>query len=184
MDIDYIEQKTKQKIKYFQEIESTHLYAKQIEKEGNVIIIAEEQTKGIGTKGRKWYTGKNKNIAMTIIKHPTCKIEKLEDLTIKVAEGIKETIKELYGYELTIKFPNDLLLNDKKMSGILTEVHTQAGNIKYLLISIGMNVNEDEFDKNIEELATSLKKEYHKDFDRETIIAHVIHKIDRIIEHI
>ena len=86
MDIDYIEQKTKQKIKYFQEIESTHLYAKQIEKEGNVIIIAEEQTKGIGTKGRKWYTGKNKNIAMTIIKHPTCKIEKLEDLTIRVAE--------------------------------------------------------------------------------------------------
>lgn len=182
MDIDYIEKMTNQKIKYFEEIESTHLYAKQIEKQGDFIIIAEKQTAGIGTKGRRWYTGTGKNIAMTIIKHPTCKIEKIEGLTTKIAESIRDVIKELYGYELKIKIPNDLILNNKKISGILTEIHTQAEKIEYLLISIGFNVNEDYFDEEIEKIATSLKREYKKEFDREIIVIKIINKIKEIIE--
>ena len=125
MNIEKLEIETKQKINYYKEIKSTHLHAKEIQNKGDVVLIAEEQTAGIGTKGRKWHTGENKNIAMTIIKHPKCKISELEGLTIKIAEDIKEVIKEMYGYELQIKIPNDLMLNNKKICGILTEVHTQ-----------------------------------------------------------
>ena len=184
MNIKEIQNNTNQKIKYFEEIQSTHLYAKQTEEQGDFVIIAEEQTGGIGTKGKKWYTGKGKNIAMTIIKHPNCKIEKLEGLTTKIAEGIRNVIKELFGYELKIKIPNDLLLNNKKISGILTEIHTQAEKIEYLLISVGFNVNEEYFDEGVTEIATSLKREYKKEFDREIIIIKIINKIEEIIEQI
>ena len=184
MDINHIEKITKQKIMYYKEIESTHLQARKIEKQGDFILIAEKQTGGIGTKGRTWYTGENKNIALTMIKHPTCKIESLNGLTTRIAEAIRDVIKELYGYELEIKIPNDLMINAKKISGILTEIHTRAENIEYLLISIGFNVNEDNFDKDIEKIATSLKKEYKKEFDREIIVIKIVNKIEEIIEQI
>lgn len=176
MNIEQIEKETKQKIIYYKEIDSTHLHAKEIEKQGDAVLIAEVQTKGIGTKGRKWHTGENKNIAMTIIRHPKCKISKLEGITIEIANGIKQIIKEMYGYELQIKIPNDLMLNNKKICGILTEVHTQGEEIEYLLISIGFNVNETEFGE-LNDIATSLKKEYRKEFDREKIIINIINKI-------
>ena len=176
MNIEKLEIETKQKINYYKEIKSTHLHAKEIQNKGDVVLIAEEQTAGIGTKGRKWHTGENKNIAMTIIKHPKCKISELEGLTIKIAEDIKEVIKEMYGYELQIKIPNDLMLNNKKICGILTEVHTQGEKIEYLLISIGFNVNETEFGE-FNDIATSLKKEYQKEFDKEKIITNIINKI-------
>ena len=176
MNIEKIEKETKQKINYYKEIESTHLHAKEIQNKGDAVLIAEVQTAGIGTKGRKWHTGENKNIAMTIIKHPKCKISELEGLTIKIAEDIKEVIKEMYGYELQIKIPNDLMLNNKKICGILTEVHTQGEKIEYLLISIGFNVNETEFGE-FNDIATSLKKEYQKEFDKEKIITTIINNI-------
>ena len=176
MNIEKLEKETKQKINYYKEIESTHLHAKEIQNKGDVVLIAEVQTAGIGTKGRKWHTGENKNIAMTIIKHPKCKVSELEGLTIKIAEDIKEIIKEMYGYELQIKIPNDLILNNKKICGILTEVHTQGEKIEYLLISIGFNVNETEFGE-FNDIATSLKKEYQKEFDKEKIITNIINKI-------
>ena len=172
------------KIQYFKEINSTHLYAKKNydKMENGEIIIADNQTDGIGTKGRKWHTGVAKNIAMTIMLYPNCKIEKLEGLTTYIAECIKKSIFELYGYILKIKEPNDLMLNNKKISGILTEVHTTGEKIKYLIISIGFNVNEEKFDKNTEQIATSLKKEYSKEFEREIIIKKIIENLEKVIE--
>ena len=151
-----------------------------IEKEGEQILIAEMQTAGIGTKGRKWHTGENKNIAMTIIKHPNCKIEELEGITTKIAESIQQIIDKMYGYKLKIKMPNDLMLNGKKICGILTEVHTQGKNIQYLLISIGFNVNEDKFSEEVKDIATSLKKEYKKEFCREDIIINIIKSLNKL----
>lgn len=171
------------KIEYFKEIESTHLYAKKIapnEKNEGKLLLAEVQTSGIGTKGRSWYTGYGKNIAVTIILHPKCEVDKLDNLTTEIAEKIRDAIYELYGYELKIKKPNDLMFNDKKICGILTEVHTQGENIKYLLISFGFNVNEDKFSNETKDIATSLKKETGKNFSREEIVVKIIEKLEEI----
>ena len=182
------ESKTKiigKKIEYYKEIESTHLYAKTIaeneENEGKV-LLAEVQTGGIGTKGRSWYTGEGKNLAVTIILHPKVKVGKLDNLTVEIAKKIKEAIYELYGYELKIKKPNDLMFNNKKICGILTEIHTQGEKIKYLLISFGFNVNEDEFSEETKDIATSLKKETEKEFSREEILCRIIEKLENIKE--
>ena len=171
------------KIEYFEKIESTHILGRKIaENEENVgkILLAEIQTGGIGTKGRSWYTGDGKNIAMTIILHPKCRIDELDNLTVEIAEKIREAIYKLYGYKLEIKKPNDLLFKGKKICGILTEIHSQGEKIKYLLISLGLNVNEDEFPEETKKIATSLKKETGKEFEREKIISKILEKLEEM----
>ena len=181
LNIEEIKQKTNKiaNIEYYQEIDSTHNYAKRtIDKQKDkTVIIAEKQTGGIGTKGRKWHTGEGKNIAMTIVLKPGCDIKQLDGYTVKKAQEIKKSIKELYGYELEIKEPNDLMLNGKKICGILTEIHTIGEKVKYIILSFGFNVNEDDFSEEINDIATSLKKEFKKEFSREDIICNIINKL-------
>lgn len=188
MDIEKIKnaetKKIGKKIEYFKEISSTHKYAKeiasQVENDGK-LIIAELQTAGIGTKGRTWYTGKSKNIAMTIILKLKCKISELEGLTVKIAKCMQKAVYDLYKYKLEIKEPNDLILNNKKICGILTEINTISEKINYLLISLGFNVNEDEFSEETKNIATSLKKEFEKEFIREDIIIKFIENLEKIL---
>ena len=189
MDLENIKSANTQylgkEIEYFKEISSTHTYAKEIaiqEKNSGKIIIAETQTNGIGTKGRAWYTGEGKNIALTMILKPECKISGLEGLTVKIAECMQKAIQELYQIGLEIKEPNDLMLNGKKICGILTEINTLSEKINYLLISFGFNVNEAVFSKETENIATSLKKEFEKEFCREDIIRKFIEILEKEIE--
>lgn len=174
--------KIAKKVEYYKEISSTHTYAKEIAadiSQNGKLIFAEVQTAGIGTNGRNWYTGQENNIAMTLIVHPRCSIEKLEGLTLDIAHCMKDAIKELYGYDLTIKEPNDLMLNGKKISGILTQISTQSEKIKYLLISIGFNVNEEKFSDETKDIATSLKREFVIEHKREDIIIKFLEKLEK-----
>lgn len=118
---------------------------------------------------------------MTIILKPKCKITDLKNLTIEIANCMQKTIYDLFEIKLDIKEPNDLILNDKKISGILTEINTIGEKINYLLISIGFNVNEEVFSDDLKNIATSLKKEFNKDFSREDIIVDFIRNLEIIL---
>jgi len=185
MNVEYLKSaKTKKigkKIEFYEEINSTHTYAKEnIDNlDDGTVILADKQTAGKGTKGRKWYTGAGLNIAMTIIIKPNCDLDKISTLTVDTAEIVRKTIKELYNYELTIKKPNDLMLNGKKISGILTESNSIGNKLNYIILSMGFNVNEDNFDEETSDIATSLKREYKKEFTREEIILHIIENLDK-----
>lgn len=166
---------------YKEQTESTQKLAKQaINEVHGTLVVTDEQTNGKGTKGREWITSKEENITMTIILKPDWNVEHLNGLTMKIAESIKNTIKELYGYELTIKEPNDLLLNYKKICGILTESSSMNNKVNYILIGIGFNVNEENFCGELQDIATSLKNEYNKEFEREEIIIKILEKIEEI----
>lgn len=149
------------RIIYFEQIDSTQDYAKNLVKENcenGTIVITDNQTKGRGTKGRNWIVSKGKNITMTILLNPDLKVSKLEGLTLKIAEGIKDSIKELYNYNLTIKEPNDLLLNGKKICGILTESSSYNDKVNYILIGIGFDVNEENFNEELRKYCNFIKK--------------------------
>lgn len=167
-------------IKHYSELESTQKFAKEnIDKlENGTVILADRQTWGYGTKERKWYTGLGENIAMTIVIKPNCTIQSLATLTIDIAKSIQKAIFTLYGYSLKIKEPNDLLLNGKKICGILTQVTTRKEIVQSLLIGIGFNVNEINFDSDTQLIATSLKKEYQKDFSKQEIIKQILKEIE------
>lgn len=187
MDIEKIKSaKTKfigKQLEYFDEIDSTQAEAKRnVEKYKNgTVIIADMQTAGRGTHGRVWHT-KTDNIAMTIILKPEININKLEGFTVAIAENIRQSIKELYGIDLEIKLPNDLLLNGKKICGILTEVVTIKEIVKEIFIGIGFNVNEKEFSSDISNIATSLYKETKQVYCREDIICKILENIEQELE--
>lgn len=170
MDIEKLKEKLNCKIIYFKEIDSTNDYAKKNDFKETTLILADMQTKGRGQGNNIWYTMPGKNIIMTIVKMPNCKISKLEGLTMKIAEKIKDVMKEKYNVELQVKYPNDLLLNDKKICGILTETILQGEIVKKLIIGIGFNVNQEIMNEEIREMSTSLKIETGKSFELEKII--------------
>lgn len=168
-------------ILYFPEATSTQDIAKQTKVESGTVVITDNQTKGKGTKDRKWFVSKEKNITMTLVLYPNVEITKLDGLTIQIATAIKQAIFKLYGYELNIKEPNDLVLNGKKIAGILTESKSIQNQVTSLYIGIGFNVNEEEFAEEIRDIATSLKREYKKEFVREEVICSILEEIEQML---
>lgn len=180
LDIKKIEKKLNtsflcQNIIYYENIDSTQDIAKTSIKKEDIIngtyIVTDKQTKGKGTQDKKWYGGEYENICGTFVLTPNCNINKLNNLTIIIAKCLIKAIKNLYNIELQIKHPNDIMCNSKKLAGILTESITQKEIVKYLFIGIGININQTIFNHEIGHIATSLKKEYKREFDRENIIS-------------
>ena len=112
------------------------------------VIIAECQTNGKGTHGRKWFTDeKNKNIAMTFVLYPNCEIKKIENITVIIAKCIIESIYKIYNIKLDIKSPNDIVTNNKKIGGILTETKILGQKVRVIYVGIGLNVLQEKFNR-------------------------------------
>lgn len=148
----------------FKEIDSTQKEIWRRIENGNVsngcLVIAEKQTSGMGTHGRKWYTDSG-NITFSFSIFPNCNIRELENLTYKIAVILKDVFKDLYNISLDIKLPNDLMINGKKVGGILTETKLQGENVKVLVIGVGINTTVTRFPEELEDKATSIKKEFN-----------------------
>ncbi len=170
---------------YFETIDSTQneiwrLYEDKTIPSGT-LVMADYQTNGKGTHGRKWYTDQANNIAFSFLIRMDKNIRELDGLTIKVAEVIVEIFKEKYGINLDIKEPNDLILNGKKLGGILTETKVIAERVKALVIGIGINIRQEEFADEIIDIATSIKKETGKEIDTKEFITEFCNKIEKYI---
>ncbi len=172
---------------YFKEIDSTQKYSKEMVNnnlKNGTIVITDNQTKGIGTNGRNWYSNIGKNITMTITVYPNVDVNKLNNLTIDVARAMQKTIQDLYNINLNIKKPNDLIINNKKIAGFLVETGLIKQKVNYILIGVGFNVNEVEFNVEIKDIATSLKEEFKRDFSREDIIVNFIENLENVINNL
>ena len=163
-----------QDFKYFKSIDSTQIYVKNLDIENNVkdgtVVFSEIQTAGIGTHSKKWYTGRGRNIAFTFVLYPDCRVKRFDRFTYMIAETMLEAIHILYNINLQIKIPNDIVYNGKKMGGILTESVSHGEIVKKIFVGIGFNVNQEEFPGNLSEIATSMKKEFGEEYDREKIL--------------
>lgn len=164
---------------FFQSIDSTQTKIKSLKQplDGS-LVIADNQVAGVGTHERKWYTGNGQNIAMSFVLFPDCPIQKVERITISIAECMVEVLKKLCGVELEIKEPNDLFFRDKKVGGILTQTICKGENINKMYIGIGLNVNQEKFPGNLADIATSLKIEKKKEFSKEQIIVEFLNKFE------
>lgn len=127
-------------ITHYNEIDSTQSEAWRRIEEGTIksgeLIMADIQTKGIGTHGRKWHTSKKNNIAFSFVIEAKCHIDKLDGITTEIAEILVDVFKRLYGVFLEIKFPNDVVYHNKKLGGILTQTKLKGEFVDYLVIGI------------------------------------------------
>lgn len=168
----------------FDEIDSTQKEIwRQIENskiKNGLLIRAKHQTSGIGTHGRIWYSTDN-NITFSFYIELNCNIEKIKGITTEIANVIIRIIQEKYNVKVDIKLPNDLYINGKKLGGILTESKVRGDIVKFIVIGIGINNSQMEFTNELENIATSLKKEYGIVLDVEDFIAEFCNKLEKII---
>lgn len=146
------------------------------------LVMADIQTKGKGTHGRIWHTDEAKNIAFSFYIETNCSSERLEGLTTEIAEILLEVFKEKYDIKLNIKMPNDIVYNDKKLGGILTESKMISEKVRFLVIGIGLNTEKMNFTDDIKDIATSIKKEFDITVDRTEIISSFCNKFEEMIK--
>lgn len=168
------------KIVHFETIDSTNDYAKKIalkELDGTV-IISEEQTKGRGRVERLWYSKYGEGILMSIILKPNIIPKNAPFITLIAGASIVKALNN-FKIETNIKWPNDIIINNKKVAGILSELSAENDRINYIVLGIGINVKTTEFSQEIYEIATSLYKEGYK-IPRVEIIRNILREFEEL----
>lgn len=170
---------------YYKKIDSTQNQIWKLLENKNIpngtLIMADIQTNGIGTHNRIWYTDEENNIAFSFFIKMDCSIKIIDGITIKIAQIILEIFKNLYYIDLQIKEPNDIVYNGKKLGGILTQTKVIGENVKYLVIGIGINTAKENFNGDIKDIATSIKKEFGIYIDTKEFIAEFCNEFEKEI---
>lgn len=167
---------------YYDSIDSTNVQGKReaaVKVCDGKVFITEEQTGGRGRLGRTWESPKFTGIWMSILLKPDIPIELAPKITVIAAAAAYNTMKE-FGIDAKIKWPNDIVIDGKKICGILTEMSTVGGKIDYVIMGIGINVNMVEFPEDLKDKATSLKLELGKDMDRSKITALFLNNFEKL----
>jgi len=151
-------------IHHFQTIDSTNSKAFQLALQGaeeGDVVIAESQEKGRGRMGRSWYSPPSSNLYLSVILRPKIPPQQAPLLTLMAAVATAEAIREFSGLRPLIKWPNDILIRDRKVAGLLHEMQSGMDRIHFVILGLGVNLNMDEtsFPPEIRNIATSLKKE-------------------------
>lgn len=167
------------RISYFDTASSTMDIATQLGMQGaseGTLVLAESQTKGRGRMGREWFSPKYKGIYASFILRPKILPNSTPILTLLTAVSACEAIKEAVGEEAKIKWPNDIIIHNKKLGGILTELNAEMDVTRFVVIGIGLNVNNDK--KGLIEGATSLKECKKEHVSRITLLEEILRRIE------
>ena len=165
---------------HLETVDSTNDYLKKINNqvEDGTVVISDEQTKGKGRLGRKWQSKSREGIWMSIILKPEIIPYKAPFITLIAGASIVKALNNLQ-VPAKIKWPNDIIINNKKVSGILTELSADIEKTNYIIVGIGINVNNSEFDRDLKEKATSLYKEHYK-LSKVDIVTEILHELEKL----
>ena len=151
--------------------------------EGSV-FVAEEQTAGRGRGAHTWHSARSAGIYCSVVLRPT--LPPADALVLSLAAGLAvhsavSTVADSIGIplDLDLKWPNDVLLGDKKLCGILTEMHAEVTRVRHLVVGIGMNVNHDDFPAALQREAVSLRMLTGSDWSRVELTAALLKSLDR-----
>lgn len=172
------------KIIHREVVDSTNIVAFRLalagEEEGTC-IVAESQEKGKGRMGRKWCSPVGKNIYMSVIVRPPIHPSVVYPITFLSSLAVSDTVKELTGEDPVLKWPNDVLMNGKKICGTLLELSTEADMVRFVVIGVGLNVNmePDEIDEEILNKASSLAMETKKVYERASLCGMLLSALEK-----
>lgn len=160
---------------YFDTIDSTNTKAQELAEKGyqsGTLVVADKQESGKGRRGRSWVSPSGTGIFMTLMIKPDINPNNASRLTLVAALAVAKAITSVTGEEALIKWPNDIVVNGKKVCGILTEMNAQFDYINHIVVGIGINVHNESFPEEISQMASSLMIEAGgKRFHRAQIIA-------------
>ena len=170
-------------VHYFHSLDSTNSKAYQLglngAKEGEV-VIAESQEKGRGRLGRRWFSPPFLNLYLSVILRPKILPHQASLITLMAAVATAGAIEKFSGLPPMIKWPNDILLRDRKVAGLLNEIHSEMDRIHFVILGIGVNLNMDGkmFRKEIRTVATSLKIEMGRRVSRKAFLQFLLLELE------
>jgi BirA family biotin operon repressor/biotin-[acetyl-CoA-carboxylase] ligase len=174
-----------QEVHYYSSIDSTQNKCQELAKEGapeGTLVVADQQVGGKGRLGRVWHSPRGANISMSLLLRPKLELQKCPQLTLLTAVAIVETLREWYAIPAQIKWPNDILIDGKKVCGILTELNAESDRIHFLIIGIGINVNTrpEQFPEEVRDIATSLRIAKGEPLRRVPLIQHILLRLEEL----
>lgn len=195
-------------VKFFEAIGSTNIQAKLEAEEGaeqGLLLVADQQTAGRGRRGRKWESPAGCNVYFTLLLKPQYSPDKASMVTLVMALAVAEGIRASYGdadlsqeqctsnpcsrvsteeknVQPAIKWPNDIVMNGKKVCGMLTEMNVERDYIHYVVVGVGINVGKQEFAPEIAATATSLEEQYGKKVSRALLVANIMKAFEKYYE--
>ena len=171
-------------VHFARETDSTNLWIKRLAKEGapeGTLALAEFQSAGRGRLGRSWEVPEGTSVMMSILLRPKFEPQYAPTLTLVMGMAVAKAVKSL-GFDVSIKWPNDVVVSHKKICGILTEMGIRDGKIDYAVIGVGINVNIREFPEEMADKATSLYLESGREFERSQIPGLVMEAFEEYYE--
>ncbi|MDR2873567.1 MAG: biotin--[acetyl-CoA-carboxylase] ligase [Methanobrevibacter sp.] len=190
INVDEIKKELKTKyighdIYAFEKVDSTNAIAKFLagtEVEEGTIVIARSQFKGKGRMGKKWESPSG-GIWLSIIIYPEIDPQKASLITLCGGVAVSKAIRRL-GVDARIKWPNDILINHKKIAGILTEANSNFHTLDYVVVGIGIDSNLDagSVSKKVEDVSTTLKDELKKEVDETRLILSLLEEFEKVYE--
>ena len=169
------------KIYTFATIDSTNNCAKAVAGCGadeGTVVVAEEQTAGRGRLGRTWLADPEKSLTFSVLLRPKAAPEHVSLFSLYAAVAVAKAVEQMTGLTVECKWPNDLLINGRKFAGILLEGAIHQNAIDYVVIGIGMNVNQESFPPEFGSRATSLLIEGRRPVDREQLFRRTMAQLE------
>lgn len=170
----------KKPIYFYDETVSTNVRAYELAEEGaaeGTIVVAESQTRGKGRIGRKWVSPKGGGIYVSLILRPDVETDEIPSITLIAASAVVKAIRKECSLEPAVKWPNDVMLNGKKVCGILTEIKAQPDSVDFLVVGIGVNVNTPL--SKLPPEGTSLSEEGTSAFDRTAFLRSLLEEFEK-----
>ena len=175
-------------IVYRETVSSTNEFAKELAHQGAIegtVVIAEEQTDGRGRRGRIWYSPTGQGLWFSVILRPPIAPVDIPKLTLVWAVAAAKTLREWSGLPAGIKWPNDILIDNRKVAGILTEMNAEPDKVNYLVIGIGVNVNLDPGDisADLAGIVTSVAEQKGGPVVRAELLAALLNNLDSLYQN-
>lgn len=173
------------KIVYFEETDSTNIQARLLangEDWDGTLVVAEMQNRGKGRRGRSWSSPKGSGIWMSLLIKPEISPEKVSPITLVAALAVHRALRRICPDTFLIKWPNDIVADGKKLCGILTETESEGDYINYVVMGIGINVNNTSFPEEISKTATSISETAGHAVKRAPIVADFLAEFEGLYE--
>jgi len=180
-------------LEYHQELASTNVTAASLSAEDaphGTLIVAEKQTGGRGRRGRSWESPAGKSLYFSLLLRPEFAPEKASMLTLVMAHSVVGAVESVAGStqqgalerRAVIKWPNDILVNGKKVGGILTEMQVEKGRIGHVIIGVGINVMAQDFVGELAGKASTLEQEWGIEIDRVVLLRRIMQNFEQDYE--
>jgi BirA family biotin operon repressor/biotin-[acetyl-CoA-carboxylase] ligase len=169
-------------LRHFFKIDSTNVAAMAAAQDGapeGTVFVAEEQTAGRGRGGHTWHSAPSTGVYVSAILRPQMPPADALLLSLATGLGVADAVAEVTGCRPDLRWPNDVLVGDKKFCGILTEMQAEPTRVRHVVVGVGINVNHDTLPADIAPIATSLRVETGRSWSRVALTAAVLRALDR-----